>query len=152
MQFIGGGGEAKVSFYYNQLFSLMKMCMDCICAPNVSRNEEFGVEGEFRGPPVTKLAALTKAGITISTTPNERQRMAIKTLNNAGFVEEAKLLHAAFEHEVFRGDQQLHEETRAAVGNIKPGTIFNRKRENVVVGNGEVINLDSDGMVLSKLR
>lgn len=149
VQFNGGGGEARVAFYYGQLFKLMQTILNCVCSPNDHREIELGVEGEFRGPPVMKLAALTKNRVTISTIPSDRQEKAIKLLKDAGLVDEAQLLHSAFEHEVFRGDCEEREKARAIVGEIKPGTIFNRKENSVVTDSGEVVTIDPDKSILS---
>lgn len=132
LNFVGAGGSAKVSFWHKQLFHLGKFVMDCVCDPR-NREEEYGVEGRFRGPPSMALAALTKAGVTVSTIPSKRQKKALKVLRDAGLDEEARLLSSAFEHEVFRGDCEAEEEARRRVGDIEPGTIMQRKGNTVVM-------------------
>jgi hypothetical protein len=144
----GAGGSAKIEFTYSQLFSLGKFIMDCVCEPRY-RDVEYGVAAEFRGPPAMALAALTKAGVTVSTIPSKNQAGALEVLRAAGFDEEARLLASAFEHEVFRGDAEEEAEARRQVGDVEPNTIIKRSGGSAVCGN-QVLRVDRDKSILSQ--
>lgn len=145
----GAGGNASIAFHYKQLFNLMSFLVNTVGDPAGDRNAEYGVEAEFRGPPAMSLAALTKSGVTVATIPNKQQKKALKVLLDAGLEEEARLLKSAFEHEVFRGDHKKIEEARQKIGEIKPGTIFERRGDTTIFDDGTVIKTDPGESILS---
>jgi len=146
----GCGGQAEIIFTVPQMVRLMKMTVNILDAVRANHEEEFGVEAKFRGPPSMSLASLSKDRVTIAMIPSENQRKALELLNEAGLKEEARLLHSAFEHEIFRGDEEENRKAREAVGEIEPGTIFSRKGDKAVVGGVEV-SIDPDQTLLGQL-
>lgn len=152
----GRGGSATLAFHYRQLYSLLEALIRCLASPGCSFGlSHYGIEAEFRGPPALRLAALTQDRITVAVFPDERQQAALDLLRNNGLADEANLLASAFEHEIFRGDCAVEEAARAAVGEIKPGVVFQRVGEHAVTGSADgrdvVLSLDSDRMLLREL-
>jgi hypothetical protein len=146
----GCGGSAKLYLTIPQMVRIMRMTTKIL--DNVQENceEVFGVEAEFRGPPVVALASLSKDRVTVATIPSENQKKALKLLREAGLEYEAVFLKSAFEHEIFRGDEEENRKAREAVGEIKPGTIFSREGDNAVV-DGVEVKIDSGFSLLSQL-
>jgi hypothetical protein len=140
----GHGGSAVLVFSYRQLYPLLDGLIRCLSNPGAwFQLGEYGVEAEFRGPPAMRLAALTKDRVTVTTFANKRQRAALTLLRKRGYGAEADLLASAFEHELFRGDHAAEQATRDAIGDVEPGTIFQRRGEHAVVGD-QVVALDGD--------
>ena len=89
--------------------------------------EEFGIEAQFRGPPVMFVSSLSKDRVTMATILNKNQQKAVDLLSGVGLENEAMFLKSAYEHEIFRGDEEENRKAREAIGEVEPGTIFSRK-------------------------
>lgn len=125
----GRGGSAELIFTVPQMVALMKMAINILDSVQANHEEEFGIEAKFRGPPSMALTSLSKNGVTIATIPNENQEKALMLLQKAGLKEEAALLRSAFEHEIFRSDEEENCKAREAVGDVEPGTISSRNKD-----------------------
>lgn len=146
----GCGGSAEVIFTVPQMVALSRMFANILDSIQGNHSEEFGVEAKFRGPPAMALAALSKDRVTVALIPSENQKKAVELLKEAGLEDEARLLSSAFEHEIFRGDEEENRKAREEVGEIEPGTIFSRKGNKAVV-DGTEVSVDPDQTLLGAL-
>lgn len=147
----GSGGQAEIIFTMPQMFEMMSMLANIIGNMDANHKAEFGVEASFRGPPAMSLASLTKDRVTVAIIPSENQAKAIEVLRTAGLEQEARLLLSAFEHEIFRGDEEENRKARNKVGDVEPGTIMSRKGTSAIVGD-VAVNVDSDKSMLSMMN
>ncbi|MFA5049138.1 MAG: hypothetical protein WC516_08995 [Patescibacteria group bacterium] len=123
----GHNGSAELYFTIPQMVKLMKMTINMLDNIQEDIKEEFGIEAQFRGPPVMFVSSLSKDRVTMATILNKNQQKAVDLLSGVGLENEAMFLKSAYEHEIFRGDEEENRKAREAIGEVEPGTIFSRK-------------------------